>query len=238
MYYKWYVAYPFIAIVVVLILRKYLNLSMKRIFEKSPTVKEFYLSWNGESNSIFYREILPKGEVKLDVLLLHGMKFSSKNWLDIKTFDILASNGYHVVALDLPGYGRSTYELHTGKSEFLFEFIKNVGLNNAVIISPSMSGRFSLPYLAAGKPSKAFVAIAVAGTEDIDSDDFKKFPPTLIFRGSRDVGLGARSTETLRSYLSNYRYKEIRDAGHACYLDKPEVFHDSLLNYLDFVNKT
>ncbi len=40
---------------------------------------------------------------KTTVLLLHGMAFTSKNWLDIKTIPLLAAMGYHVIAIDLPG---------------------------------------------------------------------------------------------------------------------------------------
>jgi hypothetical protein len=46
----------------------------------------------------------PKGR---PVLLLHGGRFSSKDWQEIGTLDLLAKKGFRAVALDLPGFGNS-----------------------------------------------------------------------------------------------------------------------------------
>ena len=184
---------------------------------------------------VYYQEIIPEGEAKLDVLLLHGMSFSSKNWVELNTMNILASHGYHVIALDLPGYGKSLYKLdvsHTSRVDFLDQFIKKTRLGSPVIVSPSMSGVYSLTYLAASKASRAFVAIAVVGTEKIPVDDFQNFPPTLIVRGSRDKNLGVTSTNILSKNLPHNSVQVIQDAGHACYLNKPAEFHAMLLKFL------
>ena len=41
------------------------------------------------------------------MLLLHGARFSSDTWRKLGTIDKLTDAGYYVVALDLPGFGRS-----------------------------------------------------------------------------------------------------------------------------------
>ncbi|MEE8523036.1 MAG: alpha/beta hydrolase, partial [Thermoanaerobaculia bacterium] len=41
------------------------------------------------------------------VLFLHGGRFSSETWRELGTLELLARRGYHVVALDLPGFGKS-----------------------------------------------------------------------------------------------------------------------------------
>lgn len=38
-----------------------------------------------------------------DVLFLHGQAFTSKTWEALGTLALLAGEGYHAVAIDLPG---------------------------------------------------------------------------------------------------------------------------------------
>lgn len=38
----------------------------------------------------------------LNVLFLHGARFSAKTWLDLGTLSLLADAGYRVAAVDLP----------------------------------------------------------------------------------------------------------------------------------------
>ena len=60
---------------------------------------------------MFYREATPLHDhaPSLQVLLLHGMAFSSRNWEEIGTLSLLAALGYRAVAVDLPG--QKTVEL-------------------------------------------------------------------------------------------------------------------------------
>lgn len=62
---------------------------------------------------LFYRQSEPAtGEAKLSVLLLHGIRFSSENWLNIGTLETLAKAGCRAVAIDLPGESKCFYFPH------------------------------------------------------------------------------------------------------------------------------
>ena len=205
----------------------------------APSVKDSILNWSDSLNDgvVYYQEILPKGEAKLDVLLLHGHRFSSANWVELNTLNILALEGYRAIALDLPGYGKSSYKLDStdaaSRIKFLQQFIEKKDIKSPVIVSASMSGIYSLAYIAAHKTSvKGFVAIAVAGTDKVPQKSYLDFPLTLIVRGSKDQSLGITSTETLSKNIQDHLVEVISDAGHACYLDKPEKFHSILLAFL------
>ncbi|XP_028390690.1 protein ABHD14B-like [Dendronephthya gigantea] len=237
----------FLVVIIVFIL--FCLVKIYRVFpwrkgsSRQHPIKDFYLEWNDyiSEGVVYYKEIIPEGYAKLDVLLLHGMSFSSRNWVELNTMNILASHGYHVIALDLPGYGKSLHKLDTSDSSrvvFLEQFIKKTRLVSPVIVSPSMSGVYSLTYLAASKASRAFVAIAVVGTEKIPVGDFQNFPPTLIVQGSRDKNLGVTSTSILSKNVPHNSVQVIQDAGHACYMNKPDEFHTMLLKFLNNIAKS
>ena len=207
-----------------------------------PVIKQRTQYWK-KRGEIFYREIVPLNSPKLDILFLHGRKpFTSAIWANLKTMEILAAHGYHVVAMDLPAYGKSTYKLKNSqdknRAKVLANFINKAQLKSPVIVSPSFSGRYSLPYIAGLKNSKAvsgLIAIAVEGTDRIPGKDFRHFPLTLILRGSKDTSLGVTSLNALKLNIPNTKVKVIEGAGNACYINKPYEFHQIVLKFLQTI---
>lgn len=55
--------------------------------------------------------------------------------------------------------------------------------------------------------------------------------PTLILYGDHDTGLAPQALQNLQ-HLPEHRVAVVPGAGHACYLDKPEAFHQALLGFL------
>ena len=60
--------------------------------------------------------------------------------------------------------------------------------------------------------------------------------PVMIVQGSDDLGLGAESTMNLVNFANNEKLI-IPNAGHAAYIDKPDVFHKYLYNFLLAVSR-
>lgn len=190
--------------------------------------------------NMFYREAVPPPNIPHlgNIILLHGQSFSSQNWMNIGTVPLLAAAGYRVIAVDLPGFG------HTGgasvqgdaRGRLLEEVIGMLGLQRPAVVSPSMSGSYSLPLLV-HKPQliSSFVPVAPVGTLEYSAAQYHQIKvPTLIIYGSRDTSLGATSVANLKA-LPLSQVLRIEHAGHAAYLDQPEVFHTALLNFLQLV---
>lgn len=188
---------------------------------------------------VFYREVPAAafGPGRPEVLFLHGQAFTSKTWEALGTLALLAGEGYRAVAIDLPGYGDSPpVEIAVtaqGRSTFLGHVLQQLGMQRPVLVSPSMSGRFALPFLLAhGDQLAGFVPIAPVGTKDYTAEQYRGVQtPTLIVYGDRDTGLAPQALQNLQ-HLPERRVAVLRGAGHACYLDKPEDFHQAMMDFL------
>ncbi|KAL2090940.1 hypothetical protein ACEWY4_013203 [Coilia grayii] len=189
---------------------------------------------------LFYRQSEPEtGEARLSVLLLHGIRFSSQNWLNIGTLETLAKAGCRAVAVDLPGLGQSkdavapaaVGELAPG--DFLKQVCEALKLVPAVVVSPSLSGMYSLPFLFQHTPMlKAYVPVAPICTDKFEGQQYASVQtPTLIVYGDQDIQLGELSLSNLR-HLPNHTVVVMKGAGHPCYLDDPETWHKALLHFL------
>ena len=85
-----------------------------------------------------------------------------------------------VVLLFVSGYGNSSLPVikETAAAQWLTRLIHALHLSNFVIISPSTSGRFALPYViesnAKRRSIRGFVPIAPVGTEKFNTHDYKQ----------------------------------------------------------------
>lgn len=86
------------------------------------------------------------------------------------------------------GYGNSSLPVIQEKvaGTWLAKLIHVLRLSNFVIISPSMSGRFSLPYIIKSNTKqqslRGFIPIAPVGTKNFDANDYKQIRVSLSFR--------------------------------------------------------
>ncbi|XP_054883413.1 protein ABHD14B [Poeciliopsis prolifica] len=190
---------------------------------------------------LFYRQSEPAaGEAKMLVLLLHGIRFSSENWLNIGTLETLAKAGCRAVALDLPELGRSKSAKapasvgEPAPAAFLKEVCDQLSLSPVVVISPSLSGMYSLPFLLEHQPLiRGYVPIAPICTERFTAEQYRSVKvPTLIVYGDQDTQLGEASLRNL-SNLTNHKVAVMKGAGHPCYLDDPDTWHKALTDFLE-----
>lgn len=166
------------------------------------------------------------------VLFLHGASFSAQTWQEIGTLKLLAEQGYHVVAVDLPGYGKS--ERRSGSNiDFLLQIMAVLNLNKPVLVSPSMSGNYSLPFVAKKSDRlSGFVPIAPVGitifTQQVQAIEL----PTLIIWGSNDNIVPIEQADELLKVLPNAEKFILEKAGHACYMLSTKEFHEHLIKFV------
>lgn len=191
------------------------------------------------NSQIFYHEALPIQQThRPQVVFLHGKAFSSHTWEQLGTLQLLSKRGYRAVAIDLPGFGNSAPSKETsteaGRAELLEQVLRDLGVQSAVLVSPSLSGSYALPFLMRSQHRlRGFVPIAPISTRNYTREQFWAVKtPTLILYGELDHTLAPESLRQLH-HLPNHSVVKLHNAGHACYLHKPEAFHLALLAFLD-----
>jgi abhydrolase domain-containing protein 14 len=162
------------------------------------------------------------------VLLLHGAAFDSGTWEKLGTLSILAEAGFHAVAVDLPGYGQSK-AARIDPGRFLETLLPALGIDRPVIVSPSMSGRVSFPFLLAHPERVAgFVAVAPAGAAQYTARLHGCKVPALVVWGERDSVFPISLAKPLAAAFADARVLVLPKARHPAYLDQPDLFHREL----------
>ncbi len=171
------------------------------------------------------------------IILLHGASFQARTWQEIGVLDALLKEGYYAVAIDLPGYGQSQ-SLSGFESSFLSTLIETLNLNYPIVVSPSMSGRYSLP-LVSQNPEKlgGFVAVAPVGIPKFLGQLTGIKLPTLAIWGSNDSIVPVSNALELVKRMPNAQKVILKKAGHACYLRATSEFLSHLIKFMETIPK-
>jgi pimeloyl-ACP methyl ester carboxylesterase len=166
------------------------------------------------------------------VLLLHGARFHSGTWRELGLLEALARAGYRVLALDLPGFGRSD-RVAVDPSAYLAGLLTELGIDRAVVVAPSMSGAFAFPLVEAhASRVSGFVPVAPVQTRVYAERLEGRRVPTLIFWGEKDRVFPVSLAGELERAIPGSRKVILEKARHPCYLDQPERFSAELLAFL------
>lgn len=166
------------------------------------------------------------------ILLLHGAAFDSGTWQKLGTIGVLANAGHRVIAVDLPGFGKSPARA-SDPSSFGVELLAHLGIDRVVVVSPSMSGSVSLP-LVFHHPDRVagYVPIAPVGSVEY-AKKLKNSPvPALVVWGEKDRLFPPARAKALAESFEKAEVLILPGARHPAYLDQPEMFHEALLKFI------
>ena len=166
------------------------------------------------------------------VVLLHGMKFQAETWRELGTLAQLADQGLRVLAVDMPGFGRSpAHPLPPG--EVVHRLLDKLDIDRAVLVGPSMGGRVAMEYAIAHPERLAgLVLVGAVGVADNRADLGRITVPVLVVWGSEDQVAPLADSDTLLTELPRARREILDGAPHPCYLDRPERWHEVLRTFL------
>lgn len=174
-------------------------------------------------------EYLEAGEGKT-VLFCHGAAFSMHTWQYVGVLDALATAGYRAIAINLPGYGRTTGGV--AKDAFLETFARALQLpRSLVVVAASMGGSYAFPFVYSGTRAVGYVTVAGVLPSRLPT---LAAPPILGIYGSDDPRL-AYDRSKFGSNFQNADLVVFRDAPHPCYLrdlDAAAQFTDLVLTFV------
>jgi abhydrolase domain-containing protein 14 len=183
-----------------------------------------------EGGSLHWVEAGP--DSGLPVVLLHGGQYDATVWQDMGTLSRLAAAGYRTLAVDLPGFGRSD-SVFQPSEEVLPAVLGTLGVANPVVVAPSMAGLFALPYAIERRDGlSGLVVIAPSGIRTF-ADQLRRIrTPTLIIWGENDPRVPMALAEEMQRLIRRSELQVVPDAGHAPYVERPDLFHQMLINFL------
>ena len=132
---------------------------------------------------------IDEGNSENVLLFIHGLGSYLKAWE--RNIPELKKH-FRCIALDLPGYGKSSKQVHSGEvsfyTEMLKEFISKLGLKNISFVGHSMGGQIAVTYVISfPNEISNLILVAPAGFETF-TDEIellkKIISPEIIFKTS------------------------------------------------------
>ncbi|MCH7995422.1 MAG: alpha/beta hydrolase [Planctomycetes bacterium] len=188
-----------------------------------------------DSSKVHYLQSGPP--TGLPVLLLHGGRFQAETWRKTGTLQALSAAGFHVVAVDLPGFGK-TPKTKIKAGTWLGKLIDALHLDRPVVVSPSMSGRFAMPFVVAHSDRlRGFVAVAPVNIDRHVNALAHISVPLLAIWGEHDNVIPLSHADLLLKHVPHSRKVVVPQAGHALYMDDATTFHKELIRFLKQLEK-
>lgn len=180
------------------------NLSSMDELQYKHQVKKKYLEQS--KYSIAYTD---EGKGDKTIIFIHGLGSYLQAW--IKNVDVL-KNDYRCISIDLPGYGKSSKEPHSGLMTFyagvVNEFVKEMKLENVYLAGHSMGGQISMTTaLFYPEIVRGLILVDPAGFEPFNKGQRQWFKNVMTLDGVR-----LTTPEAIQNNLATNFYRLPADA--------------------------
>lgn len=150
-----------------------------------------------------------EGKGPKTIIFIHGLGSYLQAWT--KNVEDLKSE-YRCISIDLPGYGKSSKQPHSGQMTFyasiINEIVKELGLSKVVLAGHSMGGQISITTsLLYPDIVEKLVLVAPAGFERFHKGQKQWFRDVMTFDGVR-----LTTAEAIQNNLATNFYRVPKDA--------------------------
>lgn len=165
---------------------------------------------NAELSNDVHLAYVDEGKGKETIIFIHGLGTYLRAWE--KNIDALKSD-YRVIAVDLPGYGKSSKNPHEGTMTYyasiIVELMNKLNIENAVLAGHSMGGQISM-VTAIQYPNrvKKLVLVAPAGFEEFSEGQKAWFHEVMTLSGVKLTPADAISTNAAYNFYNMPDYAE------------------------------
>ncbi len=145
-----------------------------------------------------------EGNSDKTIIFIHGLGSYLQAW--IRNVDVLKEN-YRCISIDLPGYGKSSKQPHSGQMTFyasiINELVKELDLGTVYLAGHSMGGQISITTsLLYPDIVKGLILVDPAGFEPFDKGQRQWFRDVMTLDGVR-----LTTTEVIQNNLATNFYR-------------------------------
>jgi abhydrolase domain-containing protein 14 len=180
------------------------------------------------------------------VLLFHGFSFSLDIWADTGILQLLSDRGYSYLAIDLPKgkasrsdkFGRKNFSDYVPFLNKVLSHFVDLEKAKFVLLGASMGGGFALALAIGNQKRTSGMVLIAPSIKGISEESLGELDvPTLLVWGERDTIFPVEEYgKRLKELLPRAKLLIIKGARHAAYLDKPQEFHELLLDFLEEIS--
>jgi pimeloyl-ACP methyl ester carboxylesterase len=151
-----------------------------------------------------------EGKGKETIIFIHGLGSYSQAW--IKNVESLKTD-YRCISVDLPGYGKSSKQPHSGLmtfyAEIVNELVKELDLKKVYLAGHSMGGQISITtYLSHPEIVKGLILVDPAGFEPFNKGQRQWFKNVMTLDGVK-----LTTHEAIQNNLATNFFRLPADAG-------------------------